>query len=251
MIHELYEYGSVAGRYYSQKEQYNVTDEGIIASNVLMTWEQLEGVQLVTVKNARLIMFKLKDPIAFMRSQNFIRRMSLGNNWTKYGFPVVIYPFSKNYSEVHLFHVLAKEIRIHSNYWEADDETLYDTLQDLLYDKIFYGDCMDVLSEEEKVFLSMAELEIEVNNGGFDQFFFNTDNEWNDMLVYAAHEIGAHEIAKICEKAISILSLHLDSESQMERLDECDEDFYHESCDDISSLCSRYAREHQSSFLFK
>lgn len=55
----------------------------------------------------------------------------------------------------------------------------------------------------------MSKLDMEVNNGGFSQFFLNTNDEWNDVLVLAAKEIGTFQIASICENALIINLLPL------------------------------------------
>ena len=94
----------------------------------------------------------------------------------------------------------------------------------------------------------MAKLEMEVNNGGFDQFFLNTGNSWNDILVQAAEEINAHDTAEICRKALSILESGLSDDDLMERLNnECDSAFY-ESDEYIGGLCVEYARRNREFF---
>jgi hypothetical protein len=43
--------------------------------------------------------------------------------------------------------------------------------------KCEYGEYLSVLSPQEKVFYITQILEMEVNNGGFDQFFFNSSGD--------------------------------------------------------------------------
>lgn len=105
----------------------------------------------------------------------------------------------------------------------------------------------DSLNHHEKVFFVMSKLDMEVNNGGFSQFFFNTNDEWNDILVLAAKEIGAFQIASICENALEIKNTIVDEELQEDKLNECDEVFY-KSSDCISGLCVEYARKHKEEF---
>ena len=132
--------------------------------------------------------------------------------------------------------------------WQKNDADLFEELYDGLLKKSDYGDKKEELSDGEKVFLSMALLETEVNNGGFDQFFFNTNDEWNDLLVSSAQAIKAFDIAKICEKALKIKAeFEGPEEDLVEQLGECDDAFYN-SKDYIDSLCVQYAREHKDQF---
>ena len=132
--------------------------------------------------------------------------------------------------------------------WQKEDADLFDTLYDDLLKKSDYGDKKEDLSDGEKVFLSMVLLEAEVNNGGFDQFFFNTNDEWNDLLVSSAQAIKAFDIAQICEKALKIKAEYDGPEDGViEQLGECDDAFF-QSEDSIDSLCVQYAREHRDQF---
>ena len=132
--------------------------------------------------------------------------------------------------------------------WQKNDSDLFDVLYDGLLKKSDYGDKKEDLSDCEKVFLSMALLETEVNNGGFDQFFFNTNDEWNDLLVSSAQAIKAFDIAQICEKALKIKAeFEGTEEDRIDQLDECDDAFY-KSRDNIDILCVQYARDHKDQF---
>lgn len=44
-------------------------------------------------------------------------------------------------------------------------------------------------------------IEAEVNNGGFDQYYFNGAGEHARLVPAALHEIGAHKMAQIVERA--------------------------------------------------
>lgn len=132
--------------------------------------------------------------------------------------------------------------------WQKNDVDLFETLYDGLLKKSDYGDKKEELNDCERVFLSMALLEAEVNNGGFDQFFFNTNDQWNDLLVSSARAIRALDIAMICEKALKIKTeFEGPEEGLIEQLDVCDQAFY-KSKDNIGSLCVQYAREHRDQF---
>ena len=65
------------------------------------------------------------------------------------------------------------------NIWEQDDNALFESIYDYLCDKSDYGHNLSKLNEQEKVFMAMALVVVEVNNGGFDQLFFNKGNRCN------------------------------------------------------------------------
>ena len=97
------------------------------------------------------------------------------------------------------------------------------------------------LSPEERVFLHVWELEAEVNNGGFDQYFINSSGDHASEVVESLEAIGAVQAAAIAQKAISIAfgnSLPQEDESarnsvmralpeeKLEELSGCDSEFY-------------------------
>ena len=61
------------------------------------------------------------------------------------------------------------------------------------------------LSAEQRVFQAIWELEAEVNNGGFRQFFWNSSGCLAPHAVDALHTIDAPRAASIVEKAIGLV----------------------------------------------
>ena len=135
----------------------------------------------------------------------------------------------------------------HMRIWEKDDTTVFEYVFDRLSAQSDYGFDLSGLNGHEKVFMSMALLAQEVNNGGFDQYFFNLGGRYNDILVSSAEAVKAFDIAKICERALAIYAEHAEQEGPIEELTECDDAFY-SSADAICDLCAQYAREHKDSF---
>ena len=152
--------------------------------------------------------------------------------------------------------------------WEQEDRIIEYHIFNALNEKSNYGEEFSKLNEYEKVFLVMDELDMEVNNGGFDQFFDNTDGHYNDILVSSAEAIKAYDIAKICRKALAIYAKNVDAESVIEKrayhdsmeymqiykydpifpdLNKCDDAFY-ASEDSITSLSVQYAKENKEQF---
>jgi hypothetical protein len=59
------------------------------------------------------------------------------------------------------------------------------------------------LSHPEKVLNSVFWLDAEINNGGFDQFFYNSSGNHANETAAALEEIGAGHTAELVRKAIS------------------------------------------------
>ena len=153
--------------------------------------------------------------------------------------------------------------------WEQEDNRIIEYhISEALNKKSNYGEDLSKLNGYEKVFLVMNELIMEVNNGGFDQFFLNSDGRYNDILVSSAEAIKAYDIAKICRKALAIYAKNVDAESAIEKrayhdsmeymqiykydpifpdLNKCDDAFY-ASEDYITGLSVQYAKENKEQF---
>lgn len=152
--------------------------------------------------------------------------------------------------------------------WEQEDRIIQYHIYNALCEKSNYGEEFSKLNEYEKVFLVMDKLDMEVNNGGFDQFFDNTEGHYNDILVPSAEAIKAYDIAKICRKALAIYAKNVDAESVIEKrayhdsmeymqiykydpifpdLNKCDDAFY-ASKDYITGLSVQYAKENKEQF---
>lgn len=73
------------------------------------------------------------------------------------------------------------------------------------------------LTDPEKVFLCIWELEAEVNNGGFDQYFFNSSGDQANSAPWALRQIGAHSVATLCEEANAVFGESVPSEEGVRR----------------------------------
>lgn len=61
------------------------------------------------------------------------------------------------------------------------------------------------LSKQERVILAVWQLEAEVNNGGFDQYFRNSAGEHAPCAIEALEEIGAPNCAAIVRRAVRLV----------------------------------------------
>ena len=62
------------------------------------------------------------------------------------------------------------------------------------------------MSSAEKVVLAVEAMEREVNNGGFEQLFSNSSNEFAPVLVSALERIGTMRTAEIARRAVKAIS---------------------------------------------
>jgi hypothetical protein len=117
------------------------------------------------------------------------------------------------------------------------------------------------LTEAEKTFNVVYWLEAEINNGGFNQYFFNSAGDYAQETVMALRRIGAHHTSEILLAAMGlfpgrapsqdhykrqeqVLSLGEQGEAAMEELDQ---EFY-AYADPIGSLLIEYVRQHKNQF---
>lgn len=95
------------------------------------------------------------------------------------------------------------------------------------------------LTPTERVVLAVEAMEREVNNGGFNQFFYNSSNEYAGELVAALREIGLSSVAGIAERALGAIGAQPDwtcdqfeeasvdpDEATMAELNACDDEYY-------------------------
>ncbi len=116
----------------------------------------------------------------------------------------------------------------------------------------------DQLSFAERVFGLIWELESEVNNGGFHQYFWNSTGALAPYVVNALHAVGAVRTAALVQAALAevgdvpwsdddarkaaITSL---SPPVREKLNEFDQAFY-ANPDDLTELLYRYVDKHRA-----
>lgn len=130
-----------------------------------------------------------------------------------------------------------------------------------LNEKTQYGENMSVLSDAERIFYITQTLEMEVNNGGFSQFFYNSGGDFSNELVGAFTAIGANKTAAICRKAIDAFGCDipvdrdernelldkLGSDELDEILEECDDAFFAYE-DDLNELNYNFVMKNKEQF---
>ena len=156
--------------------------------------------------------------------------------------------FSFKKAEKYLSYRMSDE-EIESFWKEEDDIELVFRLYDYIQKKSYNFLKLENLNEIETNIMILNDLEGEVNNGGFDQFFLNTGGKYNDSLIKALTAVNAPETAAICAKALDIISRGLLEDQESDLLDkECDTPFYERS-ENLTSLIAEYARKNKDLLL--
>ncbi|HIZ54841.1 MAG TPA: DMP19 family protein [Firmicutes bacterium] len=123
------------------------------------------------------------------------------------------------------------------------------------------GSNLPILSTPERTVYLTLQLEAEVNNGGFIQYFYNAYGDISADLVASFKAIGAEKTAAICRKAICALNekIPVDKIQREEFLDHvmtdqadqilsaCDREFYRQP-DDLEELNYHFIIKHKSWF---
>lgn len=124
-----------------------------------------------------------------------------------------------------------------------------------------YGADLSKLTGPQKVLLFVENLEREVNNGGFNQFYWNSSGGFAHETLAGIRIIGANKMADILAKANSVWPNQAVPKGQTERQEvmetmeeqanaiweQCDKDFF--KCpDDISELLLEYVKQNKSDF---
>jgi hypothetical protein len=118
------------------------------------------------------------------------------------------------------------------------------------------------LSSAQQAFLDVWELEEQVNNGGFDQYFFNNAGSGAGRIESSLRQIGAARCSKIAADAVHLVDepsldwsdtearrkalFRLDEQKQG-MLEELDRQFFSYP-DDLSLLLDVYAGSHPADF---
>jgi len=156
--------------------------------------------------------------------------------------------FAFRKAEKYLSYRLSDE-EIESFWKEENDIELVYKLYDYIQKKSLNFQKLENLNEVEKNIMILNDLDGEVNNGGFEQFFFNSRGEYNNSLIKALNAVNAPETAEICAKALDIISRGLLKDQESDLLDkECDEPYYDKS-EDLTFLIAEYARNNKDSLL--
>jgi len=119
----------------------------------------------------------------------------------------------------------------------------------------------DEMTEPQKLFYYNQDLEREINNGGFSQYFLNTSGDNAHETVLSLKAIGADMTADILQKAIDQFpnkTVPKDRDKRTEIVEEIEETAdevwndldqkFYEYEDDLNTLNIEYVRKHKEFF---
>ena len=75
------------------------------------------------------------------------------------------------------------------------------TLDNFICELCEWGDNMNVLTEPQKIFYYNQNLEREINNGGFNQYFVNSSGNFAHETILSLQAVGANKTADILIQA--------------------------------------------------
>jgi hypothetical protein len=123
------------------------------------------------------------------------------------------------------------------------------------------GDKLEQLTEPQRNFYFNQNLEREINNGGFNQFFFNSSGDFTHETIGSLRAIGANKIAEILQQAINEFpnsSVPRDRTERQEVLEQIEdkanvvfeqlEQKFQAYEDNLNELNLKYVRENRNSF---
>jgi len=148
------------------------------------------------------------------------------------------------------------------------DDKLEQTIFDNIYEIIgedYKNELNNVkkLTKGQQAFFSIWWLEAEVNNGGFNQFYFNSSGQYSEMSAVGLKTIGAEKFSQLVYRANKIYNENKErleefddgtmesfSESYKDNpLNACDMEFYElYELENISDLRIKYIRENIPEF---
>ena len=125
-----------------------------------------------------------------------------------------------------------------------------------------WGDEIEKLTEEQKYFYFNQELEREVNNGGFNQYFLNSSGDYSHETVKSLLAIKAYKTVELLQKAIDQFpdkkvpnnrERRLEIVGQIEERanpiwEQLDQTFF-EYADNLNALNMEFIRQHRDNFI--
>jgi hypothetical protein len=125
------------------------------------------------------------------------------------------------------------------------NETIFYKATDYVLEKELEAG-FDELDEIEKYLFMVGKILMEVNNGGFDQYFFNTDGIYARETLQFLKLIDEIKISNLLFKAISIFDTDKSDDEKYDEFNGLDKEFYELSStdyEDFYNKCICYIRE--------
>jgi hypothetical protein len=135
------------------------------------------------------------------------------------------------------------------------------TLDNFICELCAWGDNMENLTDSQRTFYYNQNLEREVNNGGFNQYFINSSGDFAHETIHSLKTIGANHTADILQSAIDQFpdkKVPSDRDERIElvgqiegianeKWEDLDQKFF-EYKDNLNSLNIEYVKKYRTEF---
>lgn len=138
---------------------------------------------------------------------------------------------------------MANDIRIILIEDYGNEELFYKITDYALEKEIEEG--YDKLDENEKSLYMVGKILMEVNNGGFDQYFLNTEGVYARDTLYFLNLIGEMKFSNLLNKAVNIFESDKTDDEKYAEFDNLDDEFYEFGStiyEDLYDKCISYIR---------
>lgn len=107
----------------------------------------------------------------------------------------------------------------------------------------------DSLKMEEKNIFMIDTMLNEINNGGLDQYFFNTKGRYADDTINVLKMIGQPQLAEIIHLASILYNSDQADEDKFDKLNEYDEQIFSDvEFEELYKCCLNYLNSYSSKF---
>lgn len=128
-----------------------------------------------------------------------------------------------------------------------DEQAFYAVSEKIAYRMFTVG--YEKLKEGEKKLFGVGKLISEVNNGGFDQYYFNTDGKYAADTLEFLKEVGLNFLAELLLSSISISMSDKRDEVKLDEYDGLDNKVYNElDYQQLYTTCIAYIRNNIDRF---
>ena len=138
---------------------------------------------------------------------------------------------------------MANDIKIMLND-DCENEELFHKISDYALEKES-GEGFDKLDENEKSLFMVGKLLMEVNNGGFDQYFLNTEGIYAKDTLHFLKLISEIEFSSLLNKAVNIFESNKTDDEKYDEFNDIDDEFYEFDStlyDSLYDKCISYIR---------
>lgn len=118
-------------------------------------------------------------------------------------------------------------------------EDIFYSVTDYVMEKEIENSFEDLDDVEKKAYI-VGKYIMEVNNGGYDQYFFNTDGEYAKATVEFLDQIGERNFSKLLDESISIFKAVIPDDRKEEEFELMDQKFYHVDIEAYEELYDKF-----------